>query len=144
MFGTSILMASDDGVHHHIIAERMAGDPMEKMVPGIENGYMFRSPGISVDNWQPALESLLGVDGTFSISAVLDEEKNNSVTALITFSERNDAAVFAWTHMDVWQKWSKENEAQEQLRLQNSHKPVVEVDENGKVKVKVTVTTLGD
>lgn len=144
MFGTSVQMVSDDGKHQSIIAERLPSNPMEKMVDMIDGGYMFRSPGISTGDWQPTLESLIGIEGTFSLSATMNADKKNSITALISFSDKNDATMFAWTNMDVWQKWSKEKEAEEQARIQDSSKPVAEVDENGNIKVKVTVTTLGD
>lgn len=142
MFGTNVRMVSDDGKYDQIIAQHMQSNPLEKMVPAIDNGYMFRSPGIQPEDWQSTFDTLLGISGAFSMRATLNEKNQNKVTALIEFSDKNDAAVFAWSNMSIWQKWSKDLEKEAQTTAQESSRLRAQVDEHGNIKVKVTVTTL--
>jgi hypothetical protein len=76
------------------------------------------------------------------LSAKYNKDKK-SITALIKFAEQSDAALFGWTNVQVWQKWSIELEAEAALEAKKKP-PKVKIGKDGRVTVKVTVSTLGD
>jgi len=148
--GYDVYLRSKGGTHDVLVAENLGYDPLKKHSTKVKEGYMFRSPGIATEDWSGTLRSLGNTDGNFSITAEIakDERRGGDrVTAWIKFAEREDAAMFAWTNVEVWQKWSdeQEKEAQEEAKQSKKRniKATVDKDGNIQIKGKVTVKRLG-
>lgn len=145
MFGTNISLVNRDGTYNQsIVSGFNPSNPLENMDKKVKTGYMFRSPNINPDDWAPTLSSLANCDGKFNIMAELTEKDGqHAITAWIRFAEKSDAALFAWTNVEIWQKWSdeleKENKATARVK-----KPKLKVGKDGKITVTVTATTLGN
>lgn len=141
-FGTKVYLQDSDN-NRELLAENLTANPLEKMQDSINGGYMFRSPNIPTDAWADSLKSF----GTFSSNYSLIfhyDEKSKKVTPVLRVEDQMDAAMFAWTNVEVWQKWSQEKEDEFIASKSADNKPTVFVDENGNLKATVTVTTLSD
>jgi len=141
--GTTIALSSNDGSYHVKLAEYLENNPLKNNKAKLSTGYLFRSPDIATDQWSSMLKTLNNIDGNFSITAkvVTDKENNSVVTAWARFEDKSDAAVFAWSNVDNWQKWSNENEEQEK-RDNKARKATAKMGKDGRIRVKTTVTTL--
>ena len=150
MFGTTITLSNKDKSFSEVIATNLDFDPIKKMSKTLKDGYLFRSPGISTNDWTDTLKSIKNIEGEFRITAQVEQEKNKkpTITALIRFKEKSDCAIFAWSNLEVWQKWSDELEAEAQKEAKEYKKALknpqkVKINKDGTVTVKATVTTLG-
>lgn len=144
MFGTSVSLVSRNKDVNHVIANNLDFDPLKKNKSKVEKGFVFRSPRITDDVWELTLKSLRNVDGDYAVSAKMDKE-TRTVDALIKFKDKGDAAVFAWTNVEHWQKWSDVQEEEEIAAAKERKKPLkAKVNKDGTVTVKVKVTTLKD
>jgi hypothetical protein len=144
MFGTTITLSSKDGTYNEIITEGFGPqDPLRNHDTKIKTGYLFRSPGIKQSDWSSTFNSLHNVDGKFNLTAVLDDtdENNKIVTSLVRFADQSDAALFAWSQVSTWQKWS--DALEKEAKVDARRKPKVKVGKDGKITIKTTVTTLG-
>jgi hypothetical protein len=142
--GTKVTMTSRNKEIDQVLIENLDFDPLKKCKAKVDKGYLFRSPNISNDVWQLTLKSLRNVDGEYSVNVKMDKDSKN-VDALIRFKEKNDAAIFAWTNVEHWQKWSDDQETEEQVAVKERKKPLkAKVNKDGTVTVKVKVTTLKD
>ena len=142
MFGTTVSLATKDGSYSQILAENLSVDPFKNRTHQFDGGYQFRSPSIPLEEWEGTLKSLSMLDGKFAISAELDTESGN-VAAKIRIADRDDAAMFAWTNVSAWQKWSDAQEAELLASVKDAKKTKVFVDKDGKLKARVKVTSLG-
>jgi len=144
VFGTTISMSNRDKSYSKVIAENLDFNPLKNLKVSLKEGYLFRNPNLTDEVLETTLNSLRNVDGHYSLSIKMD--KNTSkLYATIRFKEKNDAAVFAWTNVENWQKWSDSQEANEQALAKERNKPLkATVNKDGTVTVKVTVTTIKD
>jgi hypothetical protein len=56
-----------------------------------------------------------------------------------------DAATFVWGHTEMWMKWDDAQEKDLKQQIKASNKPLrAKVTKDGRVRVKVTVTSLED
>lgn len=89
------------------------------------------------------LKTLYSLEGTFSIRAILERKKDtpDTVIGYATFENKDDAAIFAWSNVEQWQKWddAKEAEYQEEKKKQPV-KPTINKD--GSVTVTVQVSSI--
>lgn len=144
MFGTSVAMVSRNKDINQVIVENLDFDPLKNCKAKLDKGFMFRSPKITQDIWSLTFKSLRNVDGEYSLNIKMDKETND-VTALIKFRDKNDAAIFAWTNVEHWQKWSDAQEQDEVDAAKERKKPLkATVNKDGTVTVKVKITTLKD
>lgn len=144
VFGTTISIVSRDQEVNQVIAENLDFDPLKNLKAKLDKGYLFRSPGITKEVWDLTLKSLRNVDGEYTVKVKMDKETKD-VDALIRFKNKNDAAVFAWTNVEHWQKWSDAQEIEEVAAAKERKKPLkAKVNKDGTVTVKVKVTTLKD
>jgi hypothetical protein len=141
--GTSVILESRDKSYTETLVEYMEFDPLKNNKSKISGGYFFRSPNIKPEQWRSMLESLERIDGKFSISAKIYKTKNgDSVTGYARLENKDDAALFAWTNVQEWQKWSDEKEAEYQASVKR--KPGLKVTKDGRIVGTVTITTLGN
>ena len=141
--GTTVILESRDHSYSEKLAEHLEFNPLNNNKTTITGGYFFRSPNIKTEQWSSMLESLERMDGKFSISAKVYTNKSGaSVVGYARFENKDDAALFAWTNVSEWQKWSDEQEAEWQETARR--KPRIKVTKDGRIVGTVTVTTLGD
>lgn len=141
--GTTILLESRDKSYKEILVEFLENNPLKNNKAKISGGYFFRSPKIEPEQWKLMLESLERIQGKFSVSAkVYSTKSGTSVTGYARFENKDDAALFAWTNVSEWQKWSDEQEAEWQQTART--KPRIKITKDGRITGTVTVTTLGD
>lgn len=145
MFGTTITLSDRKGSFNEVLVENFnPTDPLKNMSTSVKKGYLFRSPNIRTSDWPSTFSSLSNCDGKFCLKAeMIEQNGNKTVTAWIRFAEKADAALFAWTNVEIWQKWSDELEA-DSRKKDDKETANIFVDEDGKIKAKVSVTTLGD
>jgi hypothetical protein len=144
MFGTTISLATRDGSYEQVVVTGFnPADPLKNMDGKVKAGYMFRSPNIRIEDWAPTMGSLSNCEGKFNLTAELSEKnEQKTVTAWLRFAERDDAALFAWANVDIWQKWSDDLEKQAKSESK-AKKPKIKIGKDGKITVTVKTTTLG-
>ena len=141
--GTSVVLENRDRSYRETLVEMLEFDPLKNNKTKITGGYLFRSPKIRTEQWASMLENLDRIDGKFAIWARQYTDKSGSmVTGYARFENKDDAALFAWTNVNEWQKWSDEKEAEWQETA--GRKPRIKVTKDGRITGTVTVTTLGD
>jgi hypothetical protein len=100
--------------------------------------FWFRAPSVSLSELGTTLSFLSELDNTYFLEVFGDT--SDKLNASLYLSDETDAATLAWTLTGTWMKWSKAEEKELKIR-----KPAkVKVGKNGKVTVKVQVTSLGD
>lgn len=144
IFGTTVSVLNKDKSYIKVVAENLDFNPLKNMKSSLKEGYLFRNPNLTEDILETTINSLRNVDGPYSFVIKMDKN-TNKLYALIRFKEKNDAAVFAWTNVENWQKWSDAQEAEEAAAAKERNKPLkAKVNKDGTVTVKVKVTTLKD
>lgn len=146
MFGTVVSLRNRAGTYSEDIASGLSKNPLQNMKNSLTTGYQFRSPNILNDVWQSTFVSLANVEGPFKLEAELVEEADKKVVnAKITFESKDDAAIFAWSNVEHWQKWSDALENEHKAAVKEAKKPKkLKIDKDGKITIKVTATTLGN
>jgi len=140
IFGTTIRLLNKDKSYNKVIVENLDFNPLKTLKINLKEGYLFRNPNLTDDILETTLNSLRNVDGEYSFSIKMDKN-TNKLYALIRFKEKNDAAVFAWTNVQNWQKWSDAQEDEEKKNA-NQKPAKINIGKDGKITVKVTVETL--
>jgi hypothetical protein len=146
MFGTKINLQTRDKSYDQVLVEGFNPvNPLKNQNKKVTGGYLFRSPNIRNDDWPAVFSSLANAEDQYSLTAELTGEDDKvKIDAWIRFVSQSDAAIFAWTNVDKWQKWSDALEKEERKDAKTRGKPLkATVDKNGNIKVKVKVTTLG-
>lgn len=136
MFGTCIELHTRDNNWNHEIASNLENNPLKNRKSKLTSGFWFRSPNIQPSQWEDTFKSLSNFSGAWNIKASL---KDDTVTAHLWIEEREEAAMFAWSNLETWQKWS---EAQEAESKETKKKPKLVVNDDGSIKVTVTAVTL--
>lgn len=143
MFGVNIDLVDKSGEHRiELVRGLQVENPFSNMKPSLRKGYMFRRPNMPVNEWEAVFTSLAASTGPYHAWTVLSTSKDDkdAITAYVRFSGQDDAALWAWTHGSTWQKWSDELEKASKVKTDQTAK--IFVDEDGKVKARVTVSTL--
>ena len=142
--GTNVSLSTKDSSYTAKLAEYLETDPSKNNKSKLKGGYLFRSPKITQDDWTETFKTLYSMDGNFSITAQVEIKKDAEpvVTAWARFEEQADAAMFAWSNVEVWQKWSDAQE--EEARAEAKKTDSLKITKDGRLTGTVTVTTLGD
>lgn len=142
MFGTTIHLATKDGAYNEMLVENFQGKPVESLASRVGDGYLFRAPNIKPEDWEPTFELTSRFGGKFSLSFEVDSE-TKQITGLMRIAEREDAAMLAWADINIWQKWS-ESQEKEAKAMAKAKPPKVKIGKDGKVTIKVKVSSLDD
>ena len=145
MFGTTINLQTRDKSYNTVLVEGFNPiDPLKNQDKTVTTGYLFRSPDIRSKDWEDVFLSLSNTASPFNLTAeVSGDDENRKINAWIRFSEKDDAAIFAWTNVDKWQKWSDDLEKEARKEAKKGNLAKIKVGKDGKITAKVTVTTLG-
>jgi hypothetical protein len=143
--GTTVYLVDKNRSYNEKIVEYLDYNPLKNNKANLTGGLLFRSPDIAADVWPGTLETLSRIDGEFSITARLttDKNKKQQITAWARFSDKNDAAMFAWANVQHWQKWSDAQDAEDRAETK-SKKNTLKITKDGRLVGNVTLTTLSD
>lgn len=135
MFGhTYKLVLGDDTV---LVRENLETDWQLKQ-KNIKKYFWFRAPSISIADLGTTLSFLSELENTYFLEVF--GESQDKLSASLKLSDETDAATLAWTLTTTWMKWSKSEEKE----LKSRRPSKVKVGKNGKITVKVQVTSLGE
>lgn len=135
MFGhTYHLVLGDDTV---LVRENLETDWQLKQ-KNIKKYFWFRAPSISLADLGTTLSFLSELENTYFLEVF--GESQDKLSASLKLSDETDAATLAWTLTTTWMKWSKSEEKE----LKSRRPSKVKVGKNGKITVKVQVTSLGE
>lgn len=144
MFGTTVTLGTGRGAKTFNVGTNLEYDPLTKLSKTLDKGYLFRSPNVKPEKLSDIWPTIQDFDSEVGFSAVLDE-KTEQVTALVRIADRYEATSFAFAH-NIFEKWSDEKQAEAEAKAAEKEKEaeVLQVNEDGTVRIKVEVTTLGD
>ena len=135
MFGhTYHLVLGDEPV---LVRENLETDWQLKQ-KNIKKYFWFRAPSISLADLGTTLSFLSELENTYFLEVF--GESQDKLSASLKLSDETDAATLAWTLTTTWMKWSKSEEKE----LKSRRPAKVKVGKNGKITVKVQVTSLGE
>jgi hypothetical protein len=141
IFGFTVRGHSKNGDWNNIVVENESQNPLENFSETEIHGRIFRNPNTSLENLTETFRQLPKcLENKYSLKCWVHETK---VYSLITVDEA-DAAMFYWKLSNIWENWSKNAEKEHWESVAESKSNKLIVDENGKVKVRVTVNTLND
>jgi hypothetical protein len=150
MFGTNVTLVSRSGDKSFVVGTGINYDPVKKLSKSLKTGYLFRSPNVNPKDLVEIWPTIEGFDGDAAFSAVIKtkpgaEAETDEVTAFMRIADKSDATTFAFSH-SLFEKWSDEKEENAKAKAKEKAKEakVIQVNDDGTVRVKVEVTTLGD
>lgn len=139
MFGRSFELRCGDQTHS-LAQNQQEGQWLRRGRLGTVNYWWFRAPRISVAQLEQTVRSLAHMEHAFEFQVWYTDDQK--LDASIRISDEIDAATFAWSHTEMWLKWSKESEAE--IKSRSKRAPRITVDKNGRARVKVTVSGIQD
>lgn len=98
--------------------------------------YWFRAPRINNSQLTTTLQNLADLGAPYELK-VWHSEKGLDASLKVT--DEMDAATWAWSHTDIWSKWS-DSEEKSWVAEQKPRK--LKVNKDGSIKVRVTVSEI--
>jgi hypothetical protein len=93
-------------------------------------------------------ENLIHLEDRFKLeiwATLKDDNQDPMFDASLKIVDQMDAATFVWGHTEMWMKWDDAQEKDLKQQIKASNKPLrAKVTKDGRVRVKVTVTSLED
>jgi hypothetical protein len=71
-------------------------------------------------------------------------QSDKGMDASLKIKDDMDASMWAWSHTEMWSKWSDAQEKEFIASLKPRKAPKLKVDKHGNIKVKVTVSQISD
>lgn len=103
-----------------------------------KNYFWFRAPRISQAQLAITLQDLCDLTAPYELKVW---QSDKGLDASLKITDDMDAASWAWSHTEIWAKWSA---AQEKEFIQSLKPRKLKVLKDGTVKVKVTVSEIQD
>lgn len=100
--------------------------------------YWFRAPQISQSQLSQTLKNLCDLGTPFELKVW---HSDKGLDASLKISDELDASTWAWSHTEMWAKWS--DDAEKSWKAEQKPRKV-KVLKDGTVKVKVTVSQITD
>lgn len=139
MFGTKLVL--DGG---KVLADNLEFDPLAGRNTRLKDGYMFRHPGCQDADVSAALAHLEYVAGGYNwYFRQRGDDGKETMDGYIIIADKIEATMFAVSHMASWQKWSRAQELEEAKERRRGPNKLM-VTKDGKVKARVTVSTISD
>jgi hypothetical protein len=140
MFGHSYGVITKDGAVQ--LVDNLENDWMIHQRQRITRPfYWFRAPSITRAQLAQTMQSLSELDGACQL--VVWEDHKGNLDASIKFKSEADTAMFAWSHTEMWAKWSDAEEKQLVDKLKVANK-TLKVSKHGTVKVTVETSHIPD
>ncbi len=136
------------GDHKFVLVENQEQDFLKKNKSIQEQYYWFRAPRITLDQLRTTAENLIHLEDRFKLeiwATLKDDNQDPMFDASLKIADQIDAATFVWGHTEMWMKWDDAQEKDLKQQIKASNKPLrAKVTKDGRVRVKVTVTSLED
>lgn len=143
MFGHTVSVTDVDG-DVNVLGENIGFDPAKRFETKLKEGYLFRNPEISVTDFATLWDTVGSMTGKLNIwiEQEVKKDKKPVTYAYALIQDKEDATMFAFTHME-FQKWS--NDLDKEAKKEANRKPQkLRVTKDGRIRVRVTTTSLGD
>ena len=141
MFGTTVTLGTGRGAKTFNVGTNLEFNPLDKLSTKLDTGYLFRSPNVKPERLVEIWPTLEEFSGEVEFSATMDD-KTEKVTALVRIQDRYDATNFSLAH-SLFEKWSDAQQAEAEASAAKEAE-VIQVNDDGTVRIKVEVITLGD
>lgn len=123
-----------------ILATNLESD-WKKLQGRVNKDYFwFRAPKITVTQIAHSMKHLCDLSNKFDFR-IRHDAQSNTWDASLKLSDEMDAANWAWSHTEMWTKWSA---AQEKAHVQSLKPAKIKVSKSGRITVRTTVTTITD
>lgn len=107
-----------------------------------KNYFWFRAPKINLMQIGASLQHLRDLSNKFEFKLWHDAD-TDTWDASLKLADDMDAASWAWSHTEMWAKWTKQ--AETELVKSRKQKPAkIRVSKSGRITVKATVSTIPD
>ena len=144
MFGTNVQLVDGDEIHP--VGSDLTYDPIAKLNAKLKKGYLFRNPRATpalIGTIWDTVENLTGAVNVWT-EVEREEGKDTQLISYVRIAEQGDATMFAFSHNE-FEKWGDDKEKADIKARKAASKPLkVHVTKDGRIRAKVTVTTLGD
>jgi hypothetical protein len=120
------------------VLENTEADWMHNHKRVVKPYFWFRAPTISVSQLAVTMRDLCDLATSYELKVW---HSDRGLDASLKITDEMDAATWAWSHTEIWAKWS---DSQEKEFVQSLKPRKLKVNKDGSVKVKVSVTTLQD
>lgn len=141
MFGTTVFLQDDATKNIETVSTNLGFNPLD-MLGDVDNGYLFRSPDITLDILDYTLKGFDALIGPLSL--VITKDDTGKYEALAEIQNKSDAAMFAWSNLSHWQKWSRKQSEDLEKERETKKPAKATVNPDGSVRVTVTVEELQD
>jgi len=101
-----------------------------------QNYYWFRAPKITQDQLRITMQGLCDLASPFELKVW---HSDRGLDASLKMSDLMDATSWAWSHTEMWSKWSPE---QEKEWVQSNKPRKLKVRKDGSIQVRVTVSEI--
>jgi hypothetical protein len=109
----------NDGNDKIVIADNLDFNPVKGRNLKLKTGYMFRYPDSDLSNISSVMKYLVYATQGYNWWFIKDS-KSEKITGYVLFADRDEATMFAFSHMSTWQKWSQAQESEElELKSRN-------------------------
>jgi hypothetical protein len=144
MFGTDVYMVDENRKDQ--CGFNLGYDPIAKLTPELNKGYLFRNPKASpelISTIWHTVENLTGAVNVWT-EAEREGDKDTQLISYVRIAEQGDATMFAFSHNE-FEKWDDVKEKADAKARKAASKPLkVHVTKDGRIRAKVSVETLGD
>jgi hypothetical protein len=100
--------------------------------------YWFRAPHISVNQLAVTLKGLCDLGTPYELKVW---HSDNGLDASLKISDEMDAASWAWSHTEMWAKWS--DQAEKAWKAEQKPRKL-KINKDGTIQVRVTVSEIQD
>jgi len=144
MFGKSVQIIDGDEILN--AGADLQYDPIAKLNCKLKKGYLFRNPRATPELIATIWDTVENLTGAVNVWTEVEREegKDPQYISYVRIAEAGDATMFAFSHNE-FEKWGDDKEKADIKARKAASKPLkVHVTKDGRIRAKVTVTTLGD
>ena len=144
MFGKSVQIIYGDEILN--AGADLQYDPIAKLNCKLKKGYLFRNPRATPELIATIWDTVENLTGAVNVWTEVEREegKDPQYISYVRIAEAGDATMFAFSHNE-FEKWGDDKEKADIKARKAASKPLkVHVTKDGRIRAKVTVTTLGD
>jgi len=144
MFGKSVQIIDGDEILN--AGTDLQYDPIAKLNTKLKKGYLFRNPKATPELIATIWDTVESFTGAVNVWTEVEREENkdSQLISYVRIAEAGDATMFAFSHNE-FEKWDDDKEKADAKARKAANKPLkVHVTKDGRIRARVTVTTLGD
>ena len=144
MFGTNVQLVDGDEIT--TVGKDLKYDPIAKLNSKLKKGYLFRNPKATPELIATIWDTVESFTGAVNVWTEVEREENkdSQLISYVRIAEAGDATMFAFSHNE-FEKWGDDKEKADAKTRKAANKTLkVHVTKDGRIRARVTVTTLGD